>query len=71
MRFVAAIADQRDEHEIRTLEWRKLARRIARESLEQITRELDSGARSLCAVAKAERSFSRRIRVGLAVGEEL
>ena len=71
MRFVAAIADQRDEHEIRTLEWRKLARRIARESLEQITRELDSGARSLRAVAKAERSFSRRIRVGLAVGEEL
>jgi CRISPR system Cascade subunit CasA len=71
MRLMIAVADQCDEHEIRTFEWRKLVRRVARESLEQITGELDSGARALRAVAKAERSFWRKIRVGLVVGEEL
>jgi len=71
MKLVAAIADQGDGHEIPTFEWRKLVRRIARESLEQITRELGSGARALRAVAQAERTLWRKISLALAAGEEL
>jgi CRISPR system Cascade subunit CasA len=71
MRLMGAIADQRDESELHTFEWRKLVRRIAAQSLEQITRELDSGARALRAVAQAERSFRYHIRTKLALGEEL
>jgi CRISPR system Cascade subunit CasA len=58
-------------HESRVLEWRKLVRRIARESLQQITRELDTGARALRAVAEGERTFWRKIRERLGPGEEL
>jgi hypothetical protein len=57
--------------ESRVLEWRKLVRRIARESLQQITRELDTGARALRAVAEGERTFWRKIRGRLGLGEEL
>ena len=57
--------------ESRVLEWRKLVRRIARESLQQITRELDTGARALRAVAEGERTFWRKIRERLGPGEEL
>jgi CRISPR system Cascade subunit CasA len=70
--LMTAIAEtKREDHEMRLIEWRKLVRRIARESFEQITRQLDTGARALRAVAEGERIFWRKIREGLAPSEEL
>jgi hypothetical protein len=56
--------------ETRMLEWRKLVRRVARRNLEEISRELNMGARTLRAVAEAYWTFRQQIREGLARGEE-
>lgn len=69
MTAIAQIKPQ--DREARLIEWRKLVRRIARESFGQVTRELDTGARALRAVAEGERAFWRKIREGLAPGEEV
>ena len=59
-----------EDRELRLMKWRKLVRRIARASLDQVTRELDISARAFRAVAQGQRTFMGKIRAGLAPGEE-
>lgn len=60
-----------DVREQRLREWRRLVRRTAAKSLDQITREFFSGARELRAAAETERVFWRKIRERLEPGEAL